>query len=281
MNVKIIIDSTTDLPPALRALCGVVPLCVRFGDVEYMDGVTIDHKQIYEMLIESDVLPTTSQPTPDAFAQEYQKCVDAGQKAVVLTVSSELSGTYQSATIAAMDFPGSVYVVDSRSVAIGTGILAQLALSMAQAGASAEEIVKEINLQRDNVRLIALLDTLEYLKKGGRISATVAFAGNLLAIKPVVCIRDGAIAMLGKARGSKQAGNLLAEEIEKAGGVDFDKPVLLGYTGLSDLLLKKYISDSGALWQQNKTELEFTRIGSVIGTHAGPGAIAAAFFAKN
>ena len=281
MNVKIIIDSTTDLPPALRALCGVVPLCVRFGDVEYMDGVTIDHKQFYEMLIESDVLPTTSQPTPDAFAQEYQKCVDAGQKAVVLTVSSELSGTYQSATIAAMDFPGSVYVVDSRSVAIGTGILAQVALSMAQAGASAEEIVKEINLQRDNVRLIALLDTLEYLKKGGRISATVAFAGNLLAIKPVVCIRDGAIAMLGKARGSKQAGNLLAEEIEKAGGVDFDKPVLLGYTGLSDLLLKKYISDSGALWQQNKTELEFTPIGSVIGTHAGPGAIAAAFFAKN
>lgn len=281
MNVKIIIDSTTDLPPALRALCGVVPLCVRFGDVEYMDGVTIDHKQFYEMLIESDVLPTTSQPTPDAFAQEYQKCVDAGQKAVVLTVSSELSGTYQSATIAAMDFPGSVYVVDSRSVAIGTGILAQLALSMAQAGASAEEIVKEINLQRDNVRLIALLDTLEYLKKGGRISATVAFAGNLLAIKPVVCIRDGAIAMLGKARGSKQAGNLLAAEIEKAGGVDFDKPVLLGYTGLSDLLLKKYISDSGALWQQNKTELEFTPIGSVIGTHAGPGAIAAAFFAKN
>ena len=281
MNVKIIIDSTTDLPPALRALCGVVPLCVRFGDVEYMDGVTIDHKQFYEMLIESDVLPTTSQPTPDAFAQEYQKCVDAGQKAVVLTVSSELSGTYQSATIAAMDFPGSVYVVDSRSVAIGTGILAQLALSMAQAGASAEEIVKEINLQRDNVRLIALLDTLEYLKKGGRISATVAFAGNLLAIKPVVCIRDGAIAMLGKARGSKQAGNLLAEEIEKAGGVDFDKPLLLGYTGLSDLLLKKYISDSGALWQQNKTELEFTPIGSVIGTHAGPGAIAAAFFAKN
>ena len=281
MNVKIIIDSTTDLPPALRALCGVVPLCVRFGDVEYMDGVTVDHKQFYEMLIESDALPTTSQPTPDAFAQEYQKCVDAGQKAVVLTVSSELSGTYQSATIAAMDFPGSVYVVDSRSVAIGTGILAQLALSMAQAGASAEEIVKEINLQRDNVRLIALLDTLEYLKKGGRISATVAFAGNLLAIKPVVCIRDGAIAMLGKARGSKQAGNLLAAEIEKAGGVDFDKPVLLGYTGLSDLLLKKYISDSGALWQQNKTELEFTPIGSVIGTHAGPGAIAAAFFAKN
>ena len=281
MNVQIIIDSTTDLPEALRAKCSVVSLCVRFGDTEYIDGVTIDHRQFYEKLIECDVFPTTSQPTPDAFAQEYQKCVDAGKKAVVLTVSSELSGTYQSATIAAMDFPGSVYVVDSRNVAIGAGILAELAIQMAEAGAAAEEIVDEINAQRKNVRLIALLDTLEYLKKGGRISATVAFAGNLLAIKPVISVRDGAIAMLGKARGSRQANNLLAEEIRKAGGVDFDKPVLLGYTGLSDLLLQKYIVDSSELWQQSKASLDCAPIGSVIGTHVGPGAIAAAFFAKN
>lgn len=281
MNVKIIIDSTTDMPASVRSKCSIVPLCVRFGDTEYIDGVTINHQQFYEKLIESDQLPTTSQPTPDAFAQAYQKVVDAGQKAVVLTISSELSGTYQSATIAAMDFPGSVYVVDSRSVAIGTGILAQLAVNMADAGADAEEIVHEISAQRENVRLVALLDTLEYLKKGGRISATVAFAGNLLAIKPVICVRDGAIAMLGKARGSKQANNLLVEEIHKAGGVDFDKPVLLGYTGLTDILLQKYIADSSQLWQQSKTQLDYTPIGSVIGTHAGPGAVAAAFFAKN
>ena len=281
MNVQIIIDSTTDMPASIRRNCAVVPLCVRFGNTEYIDGVTIGHKQFYEKLIESDTLPTTSQPTPDAFAQEYQKCVDAGKKAVVLTVSSELSGTYQSATIAAMDFPGSVYVVDSRSVAIGTGILAQLAVTMAEAGADAEQIVREITAQRNNVRLIAMLDTLEYLKKGGRISPTVAFAGNLLAIKPVVCVRDGAITMLGKARGSKQANNLLVEEIHKAGGVDFDKPVLLGYTGLTDALLQKYISDSSTLWEQSRTALEYTPIGSVIGTHAGPGAVAAAFFAKN
>ena len=280
MNVKIIIDSTTDLPAHIRSKCAVVPLCVRFGDTEYIDGVTIDHKQFYEKLVESDQLPTTSQPTPDAFAQEYQKCVDAGQMAVVLTISSELSGTYQSATIAAMDFPGSVYVVDGRNVAIGTGILAQLAVQMAESGASAEEIVEALNKQRENVRLIAMLDTLEYLKKGGRISPTVAFAGNLLAIKPVVCIRDGVITMLGKARGSKQANNLLVEEIRKAGGVDFDMPVLLGYTGLTDVLLQKYIADSSSLWEQSKAQLEYTPIGSVIGTHAGPGAVAAAFFAK-
>lgn len=281
MNTQIIIDSTTDIPHSLQDKCTIVPLCVRFGDTEYLDGVTIDHKQFYEKLIESDQLPSTSQPTPDAFAQAYQKVVDAGQKAVVLTVSSELSGTYQSATIAAMDYPGKIYVVDSRTVAIGTGILAQLAIDMAQKGADPEEIVRHISAQRENVRLIAMLDTLEYLKKGGRISPTVAFAGNLLAIKPVICVRDGAIVMLGKARGSKQANNLLVEEIQKAGGVDFDKPVLLGYTGLNDTLLQKYIADSSALWAQSKQALEYTPIGSVIGTHAGPGAVAAAFFAKN
>lgn len=281
MNVKIIINSTADTTPAVRAKCAVVHLCVRFGDTEFVDGVTITHKEFYEKLVESDVLPTTSQPTPDAFAQEYQKAVDAGQKCVVLTIASELSGTYQSATIAAMDFPGSVYVVDTRTAAIGEGILAELAVELAEQGADAETIVQRITAERENVRVIALLDTLEYLKKGGRISKTVAFAGGLLSIKPVVSIQDGAIHMLGKARGSKQANNLLVEQIENAGGVDFDKPVLLGYTGMSDALLQKYITDSAALWADSKSELNCTVIGSVIGTHAGPGAIAAAFFKKS
>lgn len=281
MSVKIIIDSTTDTIPAIREKCAVVPLTVNFGETEYIDGVTINHKEFYEKLVESDVLPTTSQPTPDAFAQEYQKAVDAGQKVVVLTIASKLSGTYQSATIAAMDFPGSVYVVDSKTAAIGTGILAELAVEMAENGADAETIVRRITKERENVRLVAMLDTLEYLKKGGRISKTVAFAGELLSIKPVVNIQDGVINMLGKARGSKQANNLLVKQIEAAGGVDFDKPVLLGYTGLSDVLLRKYITDSAALWADSKTELNTTAIGSVIGTHAGPGAVAAAFFKKN
>ena len=281
MSVKIIIDSTTDTIPAIREKCAVVPLTVNFGETEYIDGVTINHKEFYEKLVESDVLPTTSQPTPDAFAQEYQKAVDAGQKVVVLTIASKLSGTYQSATIAAMDFPGSVYVVDSKTAAIGTGILAELAVEMADNGADADTIVRRITKERENVRLVAMLDTLEYLKKGGRISKTVAFAGELLSIKPVVNIQDGVINMLGKARGSKQANNLLVKQIEAAGGVDFDKPVLLGYTGLSDVLLRKYITDSAALWADSKTELNTTAIGSVIGTHAGPGAVAAAFFKKN
>ena len=281
MNVRIIIDSTADTSPAVRKKCAVVPLTVNFGEAEYIDGVTITHKEFYEKLVESDVLPTTSQPTPDAFAQEYQKAVDAGQKVVVLTIASKLSGTYQSATIAAMDFPGSVFVVDSKNAAIGTGILAELAVQLAENGADAESIAQQLTEERENVRLVAMLDTLEYLKKGGRISKTVAFAGELLSIKPVISVQDGTINMLGKARGSKQANNLLVKQIEAAGGVDFDKPVLLGYTGLSDMLLQKYITDSAALWQESKTDLNITPIGSVIGTHAGPGAVAAAFFKKN
>ena len=126
--------------------------------------------------------------------------------------------------------------------------------------------------------VVALVDTLEYLKRGGRISSTVAFAGALLNIKPLLSIDAGEIKMLGKARGSKQGNSLLTQEIEKAGGVDFSKPVLLGYTGLLETLVQKYIEDSHSLWESGSEEIRYTSIGSVIGTHAGPGAIAVAFF---
>lgn len=280
MNVRIIIDSSADTTPEIRKQCTVVPLTLRFGDTEYIDGVTIDHQTFYEMLIESDTLPTTSQASPDAFAQVFQQVVDAGEEAVVLTLSSRLSGTYQSACIAAMDFPERIHVVDSLNVAIGTGILAELAVAMVREGKDAKTVAAALTEAQERICVLAMLDTLEYLKKGGRISKTVAFAGELLSIKPVVAIADGAISMLGKARGSRQANNLLVKEIEKAGGVDFSKPVLLGYTGLSDVLLEKYITDSATLWQELGHKPHTTPIGSIIGTHAGPGAVAAAFFKK-
>jgi len=281
MSVRIIIDSTADMPKELKNRCHVVPLTVHFGDTEYIDGVTIDHKTFYEMLVESDTLPSTSQATPAAFSQLFEEVTGAGDTAVVITLSSYLSGTYQSAMIAAADFEEKIYVVDSQTVAIGTGILAELALQLADAGMDAKSLAETITQQRENVRVVALLDTLEYLKRGGRISKTVAFAGGLLSIKPVVCVQEGQIQMLGKARGSKQGNNLLVQEIQKAGGVDFDKPLLLGYTGLSDVLLTKYMEDSKALWENGTDQLRTTLIGSVIGTHAGPGAVAVAFFSKN
>ncbi len=280
MNVRIIIDSTVDINPKLKNRFTIVPLTVHFGSEEYIDGVTITHKQFYEKLIESDVLPTTSQATPIAFAEVFEEVATAGDTAVVITIASQLSGTFQSALVAAQDYEGKIFVVDSRTAAIGSGILAELALNMARGGASASEIFDKLLEMRDRVCLVALLDTLEYLKKGGRISKTAAFAGNLLSIKPVISVKDGVIHTLGKARGSKQGNNLLITEISNAGGVDFDLPLLLGYTGLSDAMLNKYIEDSSGIWQDNVDELTTTAIGSVIGTHAGPGAVAVAFFKK-
>lgn len=279
MKTRIIVDSTTDLMPEDKERVHIVPLTLHFGDQEYMDGVTIDHKTFYEKLIESDVLPTTSQATPAAFEKEYEAAKEANEAAVVITISSKLSGTYQSAMIAAADYEN-IFVVDSGTAAIGGGILTELALKYLDDGMDAEAIAKQLEEDKKKILIVALVDTLEYLKKGGRISKVVAFAGTLLNMKPVLSVADGEIAMLGKARGSKMGNNLLVQEIQKAGGVDFDKPVLLGYTGLSDALLQKYIEDSRRLWEQGISNVRYTTIGSVIGTHAGPGAIAAAFFVQ-
>lgn len=282
MSIQIIIDSTTHVSKAIENRFRVVPLTVHFGAQEYLDGVTISGERFYEMLIENDTLPTTSQPTPDAYIRAYEAALREADQVIVLTVSAALSGTYQSAVIAAADFPeGKIFVVDTKNVAIAAGILAELALKLADSGMSAEAITAELERERNRLRLVALVDTLEYLQKGGRLSKTVAFAGTLLSIKPVIALENGEIKVLGKARGSKQGNNLLVQQIEQAGGVDFSRPLLLGYTGLSDHLLKKYIEDSSHLWKNHRDEPEACLIGSVIGTHVGPGAVAVAFFQQD
>ena len=277
MKTKIIVDSTADLMSEYKSRVSVVPLTVHFGDQEYIDGITIDHNTFYEKLVEDDVLPTTSQATPDAFMKEFDKVKEAGESAVVITVSSKLSGTYQSAMIAAAEYEN-IHIVDSGTVAMGGGILVEMALRFLDEGLDAKTIAEKLEEEKKKIVIVALVDTLEYLKKGGRVSKAVAFAGGVLNIKPVLSVIDGEINMLGKARGSKMGNNLLVQEIEKAGGVDFSKPVLLGYSGLSDALLLKYIEDSKHIWDKGLDAVRYTTIGSVIGTHAGPGAVAVAFF---
>lgn len=279
MKTRIIVDSTADLTPEYNERVRVVPLTVNFNNEEYIDGVSIDKKTFYNKLIESDVLPTTSQATPDVFMKEFEIAKEAGEAAIVITLSSKLSGTYQSATIAAAEYDN-IFVVDSESAAIGSGILVEFAFKLLDSGMNAKEIVDILNEVKKKILVVALVDTLEYLKKGGRISKTVAMVGGVLNIKPVVSIDNGVINILGKARGSKMGNNLLVEEITKAGGVDFTKPVLLGYTGISDALLLKYIEDSKHIWKGNLDNVRYEIVGSVIGTHAGPGAVAVAFFKK-
>ncbi len=279
MKTRIIVDSTADLVPEIKERVHIVPLTLRFGEEEYIDGVTIDHKRFYEKLVESDVLPTTSQGTPHAFAKEYEKAVEAGESAVVITISSKLSGTYQSAMMASEDYEN-IYVVDSGTAAMGGGILTELAIQLLDEGMDAKSIAEKLEEEKKKIIIVALVDTLEYLKKGGRISKTVAFAGSVLNIKPVLSVIDGEISMLGKARGSKMGNNLLVQEIDKAGGIDFTMPLLLGYSGLSNALLLKYIEDSRHIWEGNLEEMRYTTVGSVIGTHVGPGAVVVAFYKK-
>lgn len=278
MTVKIICDSTADLLSDTLSKVQVVPLTVRFGKEEYIDKVTIDNNTFYNKLIESDEMPTTSQATPADFDKVFSK-IDPKDSAVCITLASNLSGTYQSARIAESEYDN-IYVVDSTSVTVGVSVMVELAVRYAEEGLDAQTIAAKLEEDKKKIVLVALVDTLEYLKKGGRISSAIAIAGTLFNIKPVLAIEDGEIKILGKARGSKQGNNYLIQEIEKNGGVDFTKPVLLGYTGTNDDMLRKYIEDSKHIWQEGLKEVRYTSVGSVIGTHAGPGAIAVAFFKK-
>lgn len=279
VSVRIIIDSSADFEPEIADELGitVIPMKTIFGEEEFAEGIDITREQFYEKLVESDEFPRTSQVTPFEFARELDKLED-GDEALIITLSGKLSGTAESARAASSQSPVPAFVVDSESVTIGERILAERAVEMRDAGAEAKTIAETLDREKADIKVIATLDTLEYLKRGGRISAAAALAGGLLSIKPVVGVVDGEVAVLGKARGSKQGNNMLREMIAET-GIDFSRPVHLGYTGLSDKLLRKYVADSRDLFEAHLDELSSSIIGSTIGTHVGPGAIAVAYFA--
>lgn len=283
MSVRIITDSACDLTKeqADRLHITFLPLKTILGEEEFLDGITLTHREFFEKLIESDCMPTTSQIPPHEYEAVFQEVKDAGDTAVVITLSSKLSGTCQSAHIALDGYEDCIHIVDSENVCIGEQILVLYACRLRDAGMSAAEIADILEWRKKDVRVIGLLDTLEYLKRGGRISGAAALAGSLLSIKPVIAVTDGEVNVLGKARGSKNGSNMLREETAKCGGIDFTLPYTLAYSGLDDSLLQKYIADSESLWKDYVDELPISTIGSTIGTHVGPGAIAVAFFAQN
>lgn len=276
--IRIITDSASDVVGNKREDLRVLPVSITFGEEEFQDGINLTHQMFYEKLIECDELPVTSQVPPFAFEKAFREAMETGNQVIAITLSSKLSGTWQSACIAAEGFGGKVRVVDSENASIGQHALVEYALRLKDAGLGIEEIVERLEADKKRIRLIALLDTLEYLKKGGRISKAAAMAGSLLSIKPVIAIQRGEVAILGKARGSKQGNNLLAEQIRQTGGIDFGKPFVLGYTGLSDSMLRKYIKDHESFWKSSVDALETSSVGGTIGTHIGPGAIGVAFF---
>lgn len=280
MAVKFIVDSALDLTPAECEALGVtcLPLTVLFGSEEYADGVTLTADAFYDKLTTNPNHPTTSQVTPAAFEEAYARVTANGDQAVVITVSSKLSGTFQSAVIAAEDYEGWVFPVDSMNATVGEQLLLRRGLTLAQEGRSAEEIARILNQEKEEIRLYAIVDTLEYLKKGGRISAATAVVGGLLNIKPAITVRDGLVETVGKARGAKAANAMLRRMIEEDGPVDEQRPVCLLYSGKSDENLKKFLEEHG---DAVPGAYSVSCMGSVIGTHVGPGAVAVAYFKKS
>ena len=280
MKVRIVVDSTADVTPDIREQLTVVPLSVSFGQETYIDGVTINHSEFYQKMAQSKDLPTTSQPSPDAFARVFEAAKNAGEELVVLCVSAGISGTCQSAMIAAQDYEENVYVVDTMHVANGLGILAEYALELAAQGKSAKEIAQAVEAERENVQFLAMVDTLTNLQKGGRIPKSLAIAGTLLSLKPVLTMKGGVLETVAKARGTKQGYSLLNKEVE-AEGIDFDKPFLLAYTGMTDESLQKYLAAAGEIWQAGGKPVRQVPLCSVVGTHAGAGAVVVACFKKH
>lgn len=280
MGIKLIVDSTTNMKQSVQErISNIVPLTVNFGDEEYLDGIDISIDDFYTKLVKSDVMPTTSQGSPQAFEKAIQEHDLDKDSIIIITLASNLSGTYQSARIAAQNFKN-VYVLDSGSVSIGAGILVEYALQLIDQDLDVESIIQMLEEKKKKLRVLASVDTLKYLHKGGRVSKTVAIAGGILKVKPLLAIQKGEISMVGKARGAKKVNKLLMDEAENSNGIDFDKPLLFGYTGTSDQTVQKFTVDCQNTWQGQLRETEYACIGSVVGTHAGPGAIALAYFEK-
>ncbi len=278
--LQIITDTAADFSLEEAASLGitVLPMEIMIGDETFKDRFDITPDRFYERLIESDELPHTSQINSYTFEQEFEKIHEAGDSAVVILLSSKLSGTYQNAVIAAEDYD-EIRVVDSRNGSVGEQILVRYALMLRDKNRELDDIVHRLEVRRNQIRVLALLDTLEYVRKGGRLGAAAATFGKLLSIKPVLTVEGGKLKVLGKARGSRNGNNLLNSEIQKT-GIEHRLPVAVAYSGLDHTKLDHYIEDSRGIWEGLIDDIPMSQLGSTIGTHAGPGTIVVAYFMK-
>lgn len=278
--MRIITDSASDITKeeADKFNIDVIPLLVEFNGKSYMDGIDITKEEFYNKLIDYDDIPKTSMVTAYRFSEYFDKYKD--EDIIYIGLSSKLSNSFNQAMLAKEDRTN-IHLIDSLNVAMGERILVEYAIKLRDSNKDIEYIIRELEEKRKNIKVIALLDTLEYLQKGGRISKTVAIAGKLLTIKPVIAVIDGKIDLIGKARGSKNGNNLLRELVNKSGGIDFNMPFSLGYSGVSNFMLENYINNSKDLYSEYSDFLPVSMIGPTIGTHVGPNAIGIAFYAKN
>ena len=279
--IRILSDSACGILPDEAAALGleVVPLRVAFADgVNLRDGIDLQPGEFYARLAAEEKLPLTSQPPIADFIERFEAAKAAGDTVVGIFVCSDLSGTFQCAKLAALeaDFED-VYFVDSRNVTIGQELLVRLALRLREKGLSAAEIAETLEKEKGRIRVLAVVDTLKYLHKGGRLSGAAAVVGGALGIKPVVTVLDGKVKMAGKARGLPGAFVAMFKLLDEQGGLDPSMPFTIGYTDRKSLSepITRYITRNLGL-----EEDLYSPIGPVIGTHVGPGASGIAFFAK-
>ena len=279
MTVRIVTDSTADFSAdeIKKYNIEVVPLNVIIDGNEYKDGVDLTHKEFYEMLATANALPTTSQPAPSEFVNIFTEAKKQGDSVVTICISSEISGTYQQSALLAKQIVeyDEIFVIDSRQATLSQKIIVLQAIKMRDEGFSAEEIYQFIESNKERAVIIAYVDTLEYLVKGGRLPKTVGFAGKVLGVKPIVTLIDGKVTVKEVARGKKSALQKLLQTVEKL-GVDETLPFLYGST--YPIEIGEEVRDF--LMDNNCSDASVVAIGTVIGTHAGPGAAAFAFFTK-
>ena len=280
MAIQFIIDAGCDLNKEQADALGVilVPMSIRFGDEEFLSGVTITNEAFYQKLENAKLSPSTSQPSPYDFEKVYHKVLDQGDEAVVLCLSSALSGTYQSATIAADGFEDRIHVIDTRAVSLAQRILLDYAMYLRDQGFSAKEITDMVEAKKQDVRAYGAVETLEYLIRGGRLSKAAGAVGSVLGIRPVLFLSDGALAVAGKARGQKSAialtHSLMAED-----GIDYTMPFMVGYTGNDPSVVNPFLQSPNSVWEGY--DVPVCNVGSTVGTHTGPGLFLAAYFRKS
>ena len=286
MAVQIVVDSSCDITKERADQLGLtfLPLKVLFSDAEYVDGITLGHREFFQKLAETGEIPKTGQVTPVAFEQAFREALDRCDEVVSISIASALSGTFQSSQIAADQLSDEersrVFLVDSESVSVGEELLIRLAISMRDEGKSAKEIYDVLQVKRREMKFLALLDTMENLKKGGRISPAVAAIGGLLSVKPLINISEGVLGMHGTARGMKGGYKALAKYVEEAGGIDYSLPFGLSYGGLTDDQVQAFLAACPQVFEGYEGEVPVSSMGTTIGTHAGPGSLIIAFFAR-
>ncbi len=280
--IRILTDSTSDILPEEGKKLGVeiIPLNVTFENgVTYKDGIELNYEEFYAKLEKCKNLPVTSQPSPKLFLEKFNDAKNSGDDVIAIVISANLSGTFQSATIAAEECGyDRIFIVDSGTVTMGINLLVKLALQLKDKNLPTEEIVKILNEEKDKIRILAVVNELKYLQKGGRLSKAAAFAGGILGIKPIIVSKNGTIKAAGKARKMSEAVEMIFALAEKEGGIDKTKDIIAAYCAdekfVEDILI--YLKENIGI-----DDIECRNIGTVVGTHVGPKAAGFAYFTKH